>query len=429
MKKALVFASCSLGILFFTGFADFEPACFAQTPPVLDQATQQEEKAKRCLESTCRNVPLREKLAAINLPTKFMRGIVGGFEQGAGIAGGAQLTSADMIPALEFRTTVLTSSRFYRRFDVEAYLPNIHGGRNHADMWFSYVRRESDFFGIGPRISADLSTSFAVEQRSYQGSFYRDLADNFQGGVYTGLTNSHSSGGNADTNPIGESFSSTPDQPGAQWIPGFLSNTKVLSYGGFLAYDTRDNTSGLTRGINVYGRVESNDGLDNHAAFADYGWIEGEVDVRGYVPLPSSNTSLALRSRGQLQRPKGGSQIPFFEMSWLGGREYLRGYKAYRFRGNNMLLFSSELRQTVYSKTDLRGVDVFAFADSGQVWGDARSLTDPLILENQAFSSSNWHSGVGGGLQYRHSSTLAARFEVGRSNEGAVIYVSMSRGF
>jgi hypothetical protein len=358
-----------------------------------------------------------------------VRGIVGGFEQGAGIAGGAQLTSADKIPALELRSTFLTSSRFYRRFDVEGFLPNIHGSRNHADVWFSYTRRESDFFGIGPRISEDLKTNFAVEQRSYQGSLYRDLGENFQGGVYTGLTNSHSSSGKDNTNPIGESFSSAPDQPGAQWIPGFLSNTKILSYGGFLAYDTRDNTSGLTRGINVYGRAASNDGLDNHAAFADYGWIEGEVDVRGYVPLASSKTSLALRSRGQFKRPKGGSQIPFFDMSWLGGREYLRGYKAYRFRGNNMLLFSPELRQTVYSKTDLRGVDVFAFADSGQVWGDARSLTDPRILENQDFSSSNWHSGVGGGLQYRHSSTLAARVEVGRSNEGAVIYVSMSRGF
>jgi hemolysin activation/secretion protein len=111
------------------------------------------------------------------------------------------------------------------------------------------------------------------------------------------------------------------------------------------------------------------------------------------------------------------------------GREYVRGYDQYRFRGNNALLFSTELRRTVYAKTDLRGVDVFGFADSGQVWGDARSTTDPLILANQRFSSSNWHSGVGGGVQYRHSRSFAARFEVGRSNEGVRLYMSMSRGF
>ena len=136
-----------------------------------------------------------------------------------------------------------------------------------------------------------------------------------------------------------------------------------------------------------------------------------------------------MRSELELKKPKGGGQISFYDLSWIGGREYVRGYELYRFRGNNALLFSTELRRTVYSKTGPRGVDVFAFADSGQVWGDARSGTDPLIRANQNFSSSNWHSGVGGGLQYRHSGSLAARLEIGRSNEGALIYLSMSRGF
>ena len=91
----------------------------------------------------------------------------------------------------------------------------------------------------------------------------------------------------------------------------------------------------------------------------------------------------------------------------------------YRFRGNNLLIFSAELRRTVYKKTDHRGVDVFGFADSGQVWGDARSSTDPAILANHNFSSSNWRSGVGGGHSIQTLSALAARLEVGRSNEGA----------
>jgi hypothetical protein len=445
-KQALVFASCSLGILFLCGFSEFGLSCLAQDSVALDQPPQQgpagyskervsfpvakDEEAKRCLESTCRNVPLREKLSAIRLGTKYMRGIIGGFEQGAGIGGGVQLTSADAIPAMELRATALTSSRFYRRFDIEGYLPNIGGSRNHADVWFSYMRRESDFFGIGPRISRDLKTDFATEQRSYQGSLYRDIANHFQGGVYSQVTNSHSSRGKINTNtPIDESFSSRPDPPLALWIPGFHSNAKILSYGGFLEYDTRDNTAGLTRGVNLYGRVASHDGLNSHAAFADYGWIEVEFDARGYVALGSPRTSLALRSSGEFKTPKGGSQIPFYDLSWIGGREYLRGYELYRFRGNNALLFSTELRQTVYSKTDRRGVDAFVFADSGQVWGDARSPADPVIRANQNLTSSNWHSGVGGGVQYRHSHSLAARLEVGRSNEGARIYLSMSRGF
>jgi outer membrane protein assembly factor BamA len=391
-KQALVFASCSLGVLFLCGFSTFAPACLAQNSLAVDAApvdsvptVAKDDAAKRCLESTCRNAPVREKLSAIPLHTNYVRGIFGGFEQGAGIGGGVQLTSADVIPALELRATALTSTRYYKRFDLEGYFPNIAGSRNHADMWFSYMRRESDFFGIGPRISQDLKTTFATEQRSYQASLYRDITDRLQAGVYTQVTNTYSLQGQiTEDTAINESFSATPGQI-APWIPGFRSNTKILSDGIFVEYDGRDNTAGLTRGVNLYGRVGSNDGLANHGAFADYGWTEAEVDLRGYVPLGTSRTSLAMRSELELKKPKGGSQIPFYDLSWIGGREYVRGYELYRFRGNNALLFSTELRHTVYSKSATRGVDVFGFADSGQVWGDARLATEDKL------SSSNWH--------------------------------------
>ena len=172
-KQALVFASCSLGILFLCGFSEFEPACLAQSSRALDPPPQQDPavtlpvekdaEARRCLESTCRNAPLREKLTAINLGTKRVRGIVGGFEQGAGIGGGVQLSSADTIPSLELRATALASSRRYRRFDLEGYVPNIRGSRNHADVWFSYMQRQNDFFGIGPQTSNELTKTLGRE--------------------------------------------------------------------------------------------------------------------------------------------------------------------------------------------------------------------------------------------------------------------------
>jgi hypothetical protein len=368
-------------------------------PQPRDQAATATE-AKRCLESTCRYVPVRETLTAIGIGTTYARAIVGGFEQGAGIGGGVELTSDRAIRGLELRATALTSTHRDRRFDLEALFQNVGGSRNHADVWFSYLQRTTDFFGVGPQTPADLKTEFDMAQRSYQGSLYRDLADHFQGGVYAQVMNSRSSS--------------------AENAPGFLSNTQILSYGGFLSYDTRDNSAGLTRGIDVYGRVAAADGLGHRNGSVDYGWIEKEFDVRGYVPLGSPRTSLVLRSRGQFKTPKGGGgQIPFYDLSWLGGRKFLRGYDSYRFRGNNVLLLSTELQQTVHSMTSVRGVDVFASADAGQVWGD----------DNQDFGSRIWYSGLGGGLQYRHSRQLAVRVEIGRSHESARIYWSLSRGF
>ena len=406
------------------------PAAFGQSPPETPDST-----ADPCLESTCRSVPLRENLTAIDLHSKSLnqpyvrlKGIVGGFAQGSGIAGGAQITTSNAIPHLQFRANFLVSTVLDRRFDLEAVL-NTNGNRNHVDAWFSYMKRSNDFFGIGPG-SSDVSRNFFdTDQRSYQASFYRDLTRQLQGGVFVQVMNTHSGLGSSQDPVITDNFAGSPGQPGLQWIPGLLSTTKILTYGGYVELDGRNKSKDLTRGYDVYVRAVSSDGLKTNADFSDYSWLEGEFDARGYIPLGSSRTSLALRSRGQFKNPRGGSQIPFYDLSYLGGREYVRGYETYRFRGNDLLMFSTELRQTVYKKTNHRGVDVFGFADSGQTWGDARSAIETSILAIQHYSLSSWHSGVGGGIQYRHSQAFAARLEAARSNEGMKIYASISRGF
>jgi hypothetical protein len=348
----------------------------------------------QCLESTCRQVPLRETLTAIGLGSPYAHAIVGGFEQGAGIGGGLQVTTGRAVPAVEFRGAALISTQRYERYDLEAFLPSIGGSRNHADVWFSYAQRDTDFYGIGPGTSEDLETAFAIDRRSVQGSLYRDLADHAQGGLYAQVM---------DTSSL---------------LGGQRTSSQILSYGTFFSYDTRDNSSGLTRGLNLFGRVASADGVGRRNLAPKYGWIEAEFDARAHAPLGSPRTALLLRSRGQFKTATGdGGEIPYYDLSWLGGRQFLRGYHSYRFRDNNVMLLSSELQHTVYAITGLRGVDVFASADTGQVWGD------------QDFDSRNWESGFGGGLQYRHSRNIAARVEAARSHERVLLYASMSRGF
>ena len=153
------------------------------------------------------------------------------------------------------------------------------------------------------------------------------------------------------------------------------------------------------------------------------------MDARGYIPLGGDKTSLALRAYALLKDPRGDSQIPFYDMAYLGGRMYVRGFRSYRFRGDNAALASVELRQTVWTQQERRGLDVFVFGDAGQVWGDNRSRINPAILANKDFSSSNYRAGMGGGLQYRYSHAFAARIEVGHSHERTLIYFSVSRGF
>jgi hypothetical protein len=382
--------------------------------------------------SFSRNAPTRESFITIDLGTKYVKAVVGGFEQGAVLGLGLQFTTADLIRFVEFRATALTSPILYRRFEGEAYIPKVFDKNTHADIWFDYLRRTKDnFFGIGPRIPNTSQTNFDLEQRSYNASLYHDFTPHIQAGGYFRESNSSTYPGQRNRDiPIDRLFSGDQNVvPASAYAPGLFTNAKLISYGGFGVYDLRNNSRGLTKGAYFYGRLGSAQGLKDKSAFSDYGWLEAELDARGYIPLGSDRTSLAVRGYASLKDPRGASQIPFYDLSFLGGRMYGRGFKNFRFRGNNLVLASAELRQTVWTQREDRGLDVFGFGDAGQVWGDNRSQTDPAILANRGFDSSNWRASVGGGLQYRYSSRLAGRIEIGHSNERSLIYASISRGF
>ncbi len=379
-----------------------------------------------------RNGPTRESWNTIDLGTKHARAVVGGFEQGALIGFGVQLTTADSIRFVEFRVTALTSPNLYRRFEGEAYFPQVFDKNTHADVWFDYLRRTKDkFFGIGSLVPNTSQTNFDLEQRSYNASLYHDFAERLQVGGYFSLSNSATYRGQRDRDiPIDILFSGDPTTvPVTRWTPGLRTDVKILSYGGFAEYDLRNNASGLTKGAYFYGRVGSAQGLKDEPAFSDYGWLEAELDARGYVPLGSDKTSLAVRGYASLKDPRGGSQIPFYDLSFLGGRMYGRGFQSYRYRGNNSVLGSAELRQTVWIQSEDRGLDVLGFGDAGQVWGDNRSRTNPAVLANDDFDSRKWRASVGGGVQYRYSRGFAGRVEIGHSHERNLIYFSITRGF
>lgn len=405
-------------------------ATASPTPPAGDAIS----KITSRVSTRERRAPDREELVAINLGDKHFNAITGGLRQGAGVPLGLEFTSANLFKWVEFRVSALTSTRLYRRFEAGAYIPVIGDENTHAEIWVSYLRRtEDNFFGVGPRFPKDFQTNYDLEQRAVNAVFYHNFAIGLQAGAYVRAANSGTFNGENDNDiPMSQLFPGNPNtNPGARWSPGFQTNAKILSYGVYGEYDRRSNDRGLTRGVYFYGRFASADGLnyDNRSVFQDYGWLETEFDARAYIPLFSDRTSLAIRAYSELKSPKGGSQIPFYELAYLGGRSQLRGFPNYRFRGNNNLLFSGELRQTVWRKSESAGLDVFGFTDVGQVWGDNRSKTDPAIFRNRDFDSGNWRTGAGGGVQYRLSKSFAFRVEAGLSNERALLYFSFSRGF
>ena len=376
----------------------------------------------------------RESYPAIRIGPKYINAVVGGFDQGSGLGFGLEFTTADKFSWVEFRALALGSTLLNRRLKLEAYFPHIGDERTFANVWFDYLlATQWNFFGIGPRTPQERRTSFQLERRNYNGLLQRNFTDRLKAGVYAGLANAGAqNGNNEDVSNINTFFSGDPAViPITAWAPGLNMNSEILYYGLYGEIDERSNERGLTRGYYLYGRLGSYDGLDNGAFFTDFGWLWALLDGRFYIPLGSNKTSFAGRAFASLQDPKGGSQIPFYYQSFIGGRMYIRGFRTYRFRGNNALVLSAELRQTVWAMNDenTRGIDVHGFGDGGQVWGDNRSNIDPVVLANDDFRSENWRFGVGGGITYRHNRGLAFRIELGHSNESNLVYFSFSRGF
>jgi outer membrane protein assembly factor BamA len=383
------------------------------------------------VKSRDRNYPRRVSLIAIGLGNKHVNALFGGFEQGAGVASGLEFTTADRVPGVEFRAMALVSTRLYRTFELSAYAPKVGDERTHAEARLNYTRRTKiNFFGIGPRTSEANRTNFDLEQRSFYASLFRDFTNSLEVGIYGGVADADAYRGKDNRDqPIDSLFSGRPTaSPLTRWAPGLNSGSKIVSYGVYGEYDRRNNERGLTRGFYFYGRLASNDGLEK-GAFSDYGWVEAELDVRGYIPLGSHKTSLAPRALAELKQPKGGSQIPFYHLSFLGGRTHLRGFDNFRFYGENSLLLSVEVRRTVYTQSEDKGVDVMVFGDAGQVWGDSRLKTDPVMRQHDRFAAGNWRAGIGGGIRYRLSKDASFRMDIAHSNEVNKVYFSVTRGF
>ena len=373
----------------------------------------------------------RENLQAIEFAGGHVSALLGGFEQGAGFGFGVELSTADTIPGVVFRAKLIASTRLYRRVEGEAYIPKVFSEKTHASVWFNYLYRSRDnFFGLGPRTPQTPETNYGVEERSYNASLFHDIRKDSQVGVYARVSNASAYRGEDDNDvPVDVLFSGRPaTTPITRFLPGLNNNAKIFSYGAFAEFDLRNKEAGLPKGAYGFVRVASNEGLKNEA-FSDYGWNEVELDGRVYIPVFSDSTSLAMRAYADLKDPKRGSQIPFYEQSYFGGRSHGRGFRNFRFRGNNALLLAVEPRQTVWNGQKGRGVDVFVFGDFGQAWGDNRSSVNPAILANDKFDSANWRAGAGGGFQFRVNKSTAIRLDYGRTNERSMTYFSVSRGF
>jgi outer membrane translocation and assembly module TamA len=189
-------------------------------------------------------------------------------------------------------------------------------------------------------------------------------------------------------------------------------NTKV--YAGALAevaFDNQDNALLPTKGMHWFAKVSAAQEVLDEPVFS------GNI-------LSSFTFNLTPRtSKFTFVNRIGGGIVAgdpaFFQLMYLGGNSNLRGYRNFRFAGNQMLYHNLEIRREISSFTSKvfsATCGAMLFNDLGRVWA-------------QGEKSSKVHHGYGGGLYILPRKSILFQLLVGHSAEGTIPHASLGLKF
>jgi outer membrane protein assembly factor BamA len=223
---------------------------------------------------------------------------------------------------------------------------------------------------------------------------------------------------------VGQRFREVGIQRGATDLPFSLerfpgaagmNGAAILGHRLTFHYDTRDNLVSPTDGTMVIAYTELNQNLRN----ADFPVFYRHVlDVRKL--FPSESKAMILVVRAQIQTTFG-HQVPFYELSSLGGQNNLRGYGVDRFIDDHMVGLNIEQRLHVL-RTRLFNVvadfEVAPFVDMGKVFNTfrRRPLQDYQVTPGLGFRGIVRPNVVG-------------RVDYGYSAEGGAVFAGLDFPF
>ena len=262
----------------------------------------------------------------------------------------------------KFDTDVSQSTRnqaFYRLRYVD---PNLRGPRYRFEGFALYENdRTARFYGIGANSLESNETNYTLRQGGGEVTFGRRLMPELTASLTERLRSVTIRRGAVDSLPfLQDVFTDIPGEDGS-----FVWAHRLA-----LTYDTRNSLVMPTQGCFGQVFVEVADkAIGSKASFVRYG-------LEGRWLWPHLGERLVLAVRGLLDRVDG-PNIPFFELSELGGDETLRGFGENRFLDEGRALVTAEERIKVFQinygnvRTD---IELAVFADVGRVFHNFTDL-------------------------------------------------------
>jgi hypothetical protein len=209
---------------------------------------------------------------------------------------------------------------------------------------------KEDFFGLGPDSSRDNEVVYGL-RNTVLGGF----------GTYRPMPWLHLTAGvdylNPDIDAISEEDSllrvfGPADAPGVLIQPDFYRYTAMVDV------NRRAPLGNPRRGGRYALTYYRYDATERDL----FSFNRVDVDLQHYIPLVRDRRVLALRSRAIMTDADNGAEVPFYFQPTLGGPDDLRGFRHFRFRDRNTLLFQAEYRWEIFT-----AVDGALFYDIGKV--------------------------------------------------------------
>jgi outer membrane protein assembly factor BamA len=377
---------------------------------VAEIAAQQEQKAAEVKPNEpgkVERVFLRVKEG--NLVQRFTAGVdgftpkLGGLAPGTGFGLGVRYKRSDLLDGrLTFASSASTSFQGDRRMDVELTAPKLAGGKVFTTLFavrHDYSRM--NYYGPGPDSEKTGRTDFRLEDTAVDGTIGARLLKRVTVGASAGYL-FNNIGPGQDTRFASVDRTYTPLQ-----TPGIDVQSNFVRTGAFAQYDWRDNPDGPRRGGNYF--AQFHDYRDRSFGVSDFQRLDFEAQQ--YIPVLNHRRVFALRAKSAMtwsDRP-----IPFYMQPSLGGGEDLRGYRPFRFRGDNLMAMNAEYRWEIFS-----GLDLALFADAGKVYDRKSEL-----------SFRNLESDLGFGFRFNERNRTFLRLDVAFSHEGFQVWVKFNNIF
>lgn len=285
----------------------------------------------------------------------------GGITTGAGLALGPGIRLHRLADGnLHFDAFALVSHRRYLLAETSLSAPRLAGGNGRVGVLVrqKYFPQE-DFFGLGPEAPRPERVSFTYKETAFggfAGARFGPFLDVEARAEY--LKPDIGEGTDSRIPSIADLFSDAA-APGLALQPDFLLTRLSADFN----YATP--LKNPRRGGRYMAAVSRYSDRDSRR----YTFNRLDVDLRQYVPFLKERRVLAFRALASFSGTDVGDVVPFYFQRTLGGSDTLRGFRDYRFRDRNLLLFQAEYRWEI-----VPALDAALFYDAGKVGRTAGDL-------------------------------------------------------